>query len=442
MASSAHETAAVLAIGDELAIGQKLDSNSAWISEQLTEHGIRVLEHATVADDLPRMIAAVKRLASDVDLVVITGGLGPTADDLTRQCVADAHGDELTEDPEARAALRSWYEDRGRVMPEANIVQALRPTGAECLGNPNGTAPGLWYPAGDGLGDVIALPGPPREMKPMFEAQLLPRLRRDEEIVVATRVLKLFGIGESNVAELLGDLMDRERNPLVGTTAGAGTVAVRMRYEGSGDAEALIGKTEALVRDRVGEWIFADGDLELEEAVVRSLSMRKRSVAVVESCTGGLLGGRLTSVPGSSRVFAGGWQTYSYAMKSSGVGVEPAMLLQHGAVSREVAEAMALGGLQSAHIDGEEPTDPPRPVDFCVSITGVAGPGDSENKPAGTVWIACAGPDGVVSRRFLINGNRERVRLFATTAALWMLWGTIKEGPEFESRTLLFEQRD
>lgn len=432
--SETHQTAAVLAIGDELTLGQKVDTNSAWLSARLLERGVRTLEHATVSDDLQTMVDAVRRLRGSHDLVIITGGLGPTADDLTRQALAEASGDGLVEDDEALAAIRARYDTIGRAMPATNAVQALRPSRAECLANPHGTAPGLFV-SGDG-GDCFALPGPPKEMMPMFEGEVLPRLRRAPGAVVRTGLVQLWGIGESNVAEMLGGLMDRDRNPLVGTTASGGTVTVRIRQEGGDEVE--LEDTLALVRRALPGRVYAEGGATLEEAVVARLRERGETFAVVESCTGGGLGERVTSVPGSSGVFAGGWLTYAYGMKTAQAGVEQALLSGHGAVSRVVAEAMSAGGLERAVMDADEIGET-ESVDHCVAVTGVAGPGASEGKPAGTVWIARASRgEETDARLFRFPGNREDVRQRAVTAALWMLWDRIRSDP-FEPTEILYE---
>lgn len=425
-----HRTAAILSIGDELALGQALDTNSRWLSQQLIDRGISVVEHVTVPDDLPRHVAALRRLAADVDLIVSSGGLGPTADDLTRAAVAEAAGDTLIESPEALAQIEVFFSKRGRSMPPANRAQALFPSRGSWLRNDHGTAPGvaatIVTPRPEGVHhcDVFCIPGPPREMQPMFLGLVAAELRPPAGRVIRTRVLPTIGIGESDLAAALGPLMNRDAVPLVGTTASNGIVSIRVRYEGAlpaAEADALLDATEADIRTRAGRYIFANSDTPIESAVLDELRRERKTLSVVESCTGGLLGATITEVPGSSDVFAGGWITYTNERKSRDVAVPYALFKERGgekapgAVSAEVAAAMARGGLATAR------------TDFSLAITGIAGPGGgSAEKPVGTVWIALAwrGAHGIHTdaRRFSMMGDRGSIRLWSVRAALGMLW--------------------
>lgn len=418
-----HRTAAVLSIGDELTLGQALDTNTQWIAEALTSAGVAVVEHATIDDDLDRIAGAFERLARRVDLIVATGGLGPTADDLTRHALARAMQADLVEDAEVLAVIREWFGGRGRTMPDGNRVQALRPTGARFLENPNGTAPGLAARV-DGA-DVFCLPGPPREMKPMFIADVAPAIRVPADRLVRTRMLKSFGLGESAAAELMrqdseGDLMRRDRSPLVGVTASLGVLTVRLRDEQAGtpeEAEARLDATEARVRACLGRYIYATGDVSVAEAALGRLRARGETLAVAESCTGGLIGATLTDVPGSSEVFAGGWLTYTNEMKRRELAVPPMLFKDSGnedapgAVSEDVARAMAEGALRRSG------------ADHALSVTGVAGPGGAvPGKPVGTVFIGRASNNaGAEARRFEFRGGRASVRAWSATSALAML---------------------
>lgn len=421
-----HRTAAVLSIGDELTLGQTLDTNSKWVSDRLVSLGVVVVEHATVPDDRVAIASALRRLARAADVVVVTGGLGPTADDLTRVGLSDAMGDELIEDAEALATITEYFRARGSVMRDMNRGQALRPRRGACLPNPHGTAPGLFgvVEAGPRVVEVICLPGPPREMKPMFEAEVLPRIRREPDRVVIARAIHTFGLGESEIATRLGNWMDRERSPTVGTTASQGVVTCRIRYEGaSAGAAAGVAEAERAIRSAVGAYAFGVDGESLASVVLDQLRQRREMVATVESCTGGMLGAMLTDIPGSSEVYAGGWVTYTNELKSALVGV-PRELLEPGgpgAVSRETAEAMACGGLDRSG------------ADHCLAITGIAGPGGgSETKPVGTVWIArasrgaLAGEAGtpghrVEARQLRFTGERATVRDWAVRSTLAML---------------------
>lgn len=433
-----HESAAILSIGDELTLGQKLDTNSQWLAEQLVARGVVVREHATLADDLEQNVCTLTRLAAEYPLLVVTGGLGPTLDDLTREALARVLGEKLVEDERAMAHVRSIMERRGRVMSDNQRLQALRPASAVIIDNPTGTAPGLCarVPRGaDGGCDVFCLPGPPGEMKPMFEAFVVPRLRTRPGREVRTRVLHCLGIGEGDLATRLGELMDRGRNPLVGTTASGGVVSIRVRYEGdAAAADAIMRETERLCRERAGAFVFGAEEERIESVVVGLLRERGRKLVLVESCTGGMVGSLLTSVAGSSDVLLGGFVTYANEMKTALVGVPRELTEAHGAVSEPVALAMARGGLERT----SGATD-------ALAITGIAGPGGgSEAKPVGTVFVARASRAGsgeveCECRRLLITGGREDVRGRASRLALAMLrWHVLGETVP----TVLWQVRD
>lgn len=415
-----HDRAAILSIGDELALGQTLDTNSRWLAERLTERAISVVEHITIPDDLARHVATLRRLCAEFPLVISTGGLGPTDDDLTRQAVADLLGESLVEDADALADLTRLFAARGRTLSANQRRQAQRPASARRLPNPVGTAPGFAATVriGDRASDVFCLPGPPGELHPMFRDHVVPALRPPPGRTVATRIYPTLGLGESDLAERLGDLMDRARNPLVGTTASGGVVTVRVRYEGDASrAEEELDRTESVIRRALNPYIFGEGRDTIESAVIDALRHANQSLVVVESCTGGLLGSMLTSVPGSSDVFLGGWITYSNEMKTAEVGVGVDLLSAHGAVSEPVARAMAEGALRSGA--GAR-------ADHALAITGIAGPGGaSSGKPVGTVFIARTsrgdGQSNSEVRRFLISGDRRDVRDRSAKMALAML---------------------
>ncbi len=421
--SEPHRTASILAIGDELILGQKLDTNSRWIADRLTGRSVRVVEHATVDDDERQIAGALARLVLGADLIVCTGGLGPTADDLTRRGLALAMGEELVEDADAVGEIESWFRGRGRDMPETNRGQAMRPESARRLTNLNGTAPGLAGTIRDGERrcEVYCLPGPPGEMRPMYEAEVEASLRPEAGRVVRTRMMHTFGLGESEVARRLGELMERGRTPLVGTTASGGVVTCRLRFDAGAsedEAEAALGQTERLVREHLGEAVFATGgeaDGALERCVVGLLRSRSERLVVSESCTGGLLGEMVTRVPGASGVFVGGWLTYTDAMKTAQLGVQAELVREHGAVSGPVALAMARGALLGAEAAGGS--------EHALAITGIAGPGGgTKDKPVGTVWIALASSgetDDV--RMFRFGGGREAVRAWSARTALGLL---------------------
>ena len=399
-----RRTAAVIAIGDELVIGQKLDTNCKRIAAALLDIGITTTRHATIDDDQAAIAEEMLFGAKSHDMVISTGGLGPTADDLTRHALAEALEDELETDAPTLDAIRERYKRSGRTMPEANAVQAMRPASAELIPNPHGTAPGL--KARIAGVPLFCLPGPPSEMVPMLEAQVLPALT-DPQDRVSTHFLQTFGLGESTVAEKLGELMDRDRNPLVGTTASGGTVTIRIRATG----ETPVDDTIREVRERLGPVVFAEGETTLAEHLVSILAQRGQRVATAESCTGGAISHALTSVAGSSDVFEAGYITYSNGQKTAQLGVEEGLLSAYGAVSPEVVHAMAEGALARSN------------ADHALAVSGIAGPGGgSETKPVGTVWIALASRGtSTEARRFAFPGDRAAVRARAASAALAML---------------------
>lgn len=434
-----HRRAVVVSLGDELTLGQSLDTNARWLAERLVEAGIIPVEHSTLPDDLPAIADAIRRSARRADLIVCTGGLGPTADDLTRDALADVTGEPLVEDPDSLEAIRSWFSSRGRVMLPANAVQARRPSGATALPNRHGTAPGILalVPTRDGPVECFCLPGPPSEMAPMFEESVAPRLRPPAGARIITRALHIIGLGESEVAARLGDLMLRDARILVGTTASRGIVTVRVRHQtheqdgGEHARDGPVERIESAIRQALAGHILYEGNDSPRERLVAELQRRRLTLAVVESCTGGLLGSEITAVPGSSEVFAGGWITYSNDLKTSLVGVPVQMLSRDGAVSATAASAMAVGGLERSG------------ASRCLAITGIAGPsGGDHARPVGTVFIALAvagvvseavvgavdgeggqrgggpSPPRVDVRRFLFIGSRETIRQWTVNAAL------------------------
>jgi nicotinamide-nucleotide amidase len=394
---------AILSVGDELVLGQIEDSNASWIARELCALGAEPGERRTVGDDRAALAEAMRALASTHDALVVTGGLGPTLDDLTREALCDlvdGGGAALVEDPKGVAHLESWFAARGRPMPASNLRQAMRPPSARLLDNPNGTAPGLTATALGGRAQVFCLPGPPNEMKPMFARVVAPGLARGDT-VVATAALHTIGLGESSIGELLGDLMSRGREPSVGTTASDGIVSIRIRATGARDhARAALEETVALCRARVGSIVFGRDGESLASVVGAMLAERTLVLATAESCTGGLLGARITDVAGSSAWYAGGFVTYENARKVADLGVREATLAAHGAVSHETAIEMARGALERTG------------AALSLATTGVAGPsGGSDAKPVGTVYIALARRGGeVVSRRFHFPGDRATVR--------------------------------
>jgi nicotinamide-nucleotide amidase len=430
-----HRTAAILSQGDEIVLGQTLNTNSKWLAERLMDRGILPVEHVSLPDDAPALADAFRRLARRVDLILCTGGLGPTDDDLTRTALAEALNEPLVEDAPALDQIRAWFAGRQRPMPDLNRVQALRPRSAMSLENSHGTAPGLFATlrVESHACDILCLPGPPRELFPMFDAHVAPRLAPPHDAHVRTWTIHTIGLGESDVATRLasspvGNLMDRNRPTLVGTTASGGVVSARCRTTApsADQAEAELADTVACVKTLLGTHAFADGPASggspheaLPAAVLAAMRTQRRTLAVAESCTAGLLGSMLGDIPGASDAFLGGAITYANALKSSLLRVPESLLHTHGAVSREVAAAMAAGGIDAFHASD------------CLAITGIAGPdGGTPAKPVGTVWIAHA-HDGfpIDVRRFVMPSDRRSVREWAARTALAILWTHLAGSP-------------
>ena len=408
--------AAILSIGDELTLGQCVDTNSAWLAERLLARSIETVEHRTVPDDRDAIAAAVVRLVERCDLLVITGGLGPTDDDLTRQALGDVltPGKDLVVDAAAEAEIRTWFSGRGRHMPPSNLIQARRPETMRMLPNRHGTAPGMAGTHGNCA--IYVLPGPPREMRPMFERCVVadlpnPAARR----CVLTETVHLYGLGESRAAELLGELTARDREPTIGTTASDAIISARIRAVGDADtARTALDDSAAIIEEIWRPYCFGRGGHSLAEAAGALLRAQGRTLVTAESCTGGWLGKLIVDVAGSSDYFRGGWITYANEMKQSCLDVPESLLIEHGAVSEPVARAMAAGALRHGG------------ADFSLAISGVAGPGGGgPDKPAGLVYVAlgrrATDAAGVIVRRFHFRGDRSVVRDRAAKSALQML---------------------
>ena len=409
----------VLAIGTELLLGQIVNSNATRIGERLADAGLDHYQQTVVGDNDARIVDALREACSRADAVIITGGLGPTQDDLTREAMARAAGVELVFDGAQADALRERWKLRGRVMPDSNLRQAERPETSTLIPNPKGTAPGIRMRI-DGTW-VIALPGVPAEMIPMLESDVIPFLRGDERSVVVSRLIRTWGESESAIGERLSDLYDASTNPSLAFLASGGEIKIRItaKADTREGAQQLIAPVEQIVRERLGTLVFgADGDT-IEVVVLRLLEERGWTLGTAESATGGLVAARITSVPGASRVFRGSVVAYATDVKESRLGVSAQVIAEHGVVSEPVGVAMAHGARSALG------------VDVAVGVTGSAGP-DPQEQPVGTIVVAVETPDGVRVRMLRMPGDRERVRTFATTASLQLLrlslqdaeWGT------------------
>ncbi len=404
--------AEIIAVGSELLTPTKIDTNSLWLTDQLNTLGIEVVLKSIVADDRPRLTAQIAAAFHRSDIVLITGGLGPTEDDVTRDAAAAALGVGQTYRPEIADQIAALFSRLGRkTMAENNKRQAFVLDGAEVLHNPRGTAPAQWI-AKDGR-VVVLLPGPPREMKPLFAEQCIPRIEKLlPPIVIRTRFYRVAGIGESDLDQLIAPVYTKYTNPVTTILASPGDIHIhlRARCDTEQEAEKLLTEVAEPVLELLGDKVYSDDGADLETAVGRKLKSKGAWLAVAESCTGGLIGERITSVAGSSNYFRGGFLTYTAQMKHEMVSVPLEMLAEHTAVSEAVAKAMASGARSKTK------------ADYALSATGYAGPdGGDDGTPAGVVWIGLASPEGVEARKFQLWGDRERVRSVAAIYALdWL----------------------
>lgn len=399
--------AEILSVGTELLMGQIANTDAQYLSKRLSELGIALYRHTTVGDNPARVKQALGEALSRSDIVITTGGLGPTEDDLTKEMVAEHFGLELVPDEASLRAIEGFMARLGRPMAENNRKQALFPAGATVLENRIGTAPGCVVEHGDKA--VAVLPGPPHELRDMFENALDPWLARRSGASIESRFLRVFGIGESDLENRLRDLFHSD-NPTLALYCAPGEVQARItaRAESAEAARAMIAPVEGEIRRRLGNHVYGEGaDSSIERVAFERLKARGETVSFAESCTGGLLAARLVGVPGASDVLGEAHVTYSNAAKQRVLGVRAETLAEHTAVSEECAREMAEG---ARRISG---------ADWAVSTTGYAGPdGGEDGTPVGTVYIAVAGPDGTTAEHCRFNGSREFVR---TLAASWAL---------------------
>lgn len=403
--------AEIIAIGSELLTPQRFDTNSLFITDQLNVLGIEVIMKTIVGDDRARLTAVIAAAMDRSDAILLTGGLGPTEDDVTRDAVGAALGLGQTYHPEIEQAIEARFKRLGRKMAENNKRQALVLDTAEILPNDRGTAPGQWIEKNGRV--LMLLPGPPNEMKPMLVGQCIPKLKAMlPPQVIRTRIYRVAGMPESDLDQLIAPVYTKYTNPITTILAAPNDIQIhlRARCETELEAERLLAELGAPIEELLGDRIYSRNGDPMETIVGELLRAKQATLCVAESCTGGMLAERITSVAGSSDYFLGGFLTYTDAMKTALLGVDPALLAQHTAVSEEVAIAMAQGAKQRCG------------TNFALSVTGVAGPsGGTEANPVGTVFIGMAHAAGAEAKRLKLFGDRQRIRIMATQTAMdWL----------------------
>jgi len=404
-------TAEIVSVGTELLLGQIANTDAQYLSKVLAGLGISLYRHTAVGDNPARIRQALTEAAARADLVITTGGLGPTVDDITKQAVADLCGVTLELHKPSLAAIEAWFEKVGR-MPPANQCQAYFPPNCDILPNRVGTAPGCLVQSAEGT-RFLLLSGPPFELQDMMQNAALPLLRGLTDGVILSRVLRITGHGESAVESMVVDIIRECDNPTVAPLIGRGDVTLRItaRAATEDEANAAMDPVEARLRQRLGDAVYAVGEHDITAVMAHRLMQSGKTISVAESCTGGLLSDAFLQVPGMSASFLSGIVAYANEQKTALLGVPADMIAAHGAVSEQVAAAMARG---ARRISG---------ADYALSTTGIAGPGGgTPEKPVGTVYIACDSEKGTQVRLLQLRGGRERIRELTVIRACFLLW--------------------
>lgn len=405
-------TVEIISVGTELLLGNIVNTNTQYLAEKCAGLGLAMYYQSVVGDNEERMTASFRQAFERSDVVILTGGLGPTEDDLTKEVCAKVLGLPLVLHERSRQRIADYFIRTSRKnITENNWKQAMIPEGAIVLDNDNGTAPGLIVESDNVT--VILLPGPPGELKPLFEGQVVPYLKKRSPFTICSSMVKLIGVGESRAETIIKDMIDSQTNPTIATYAKTGECDIRVTARAGSEQEAmaLINPTVQELFKRFGDNIYTTHEEEtLEQAVVKLLKERGLTVTTAESCTGGLVAARLINVSGASDVIKSGFITYCDESKHSVLGVPARLLEKYGAVSEQVAESMAVGGAKLAGADA------------CLSVTGIAGPdGGTEEKPVGLVYIGCCLEGKTIVREFRMRGNREKIREQAVVQALDLL---------------------
>lgn len=399
--------AEILSVGTELLMGNILNTNAQYISEKLCGLGVNCYFQTTVGDNHDRLVAAVETALSRADILILTGGLGPTADDLTKETIADAFGRDMLLDPASEQHIRARFARMAREMTPNNLKQAMFPRGSIILPNPNGTAPGCIMEEGEKA--AILLPGPPKEMAPMFDASVMPYLEKRSGHMLLSHVVRVFGMGESEAEYRLRTLMERQTNPTIAPYALSGEMKLRVtaRCKNAAEGERMMAPLIDEIKQTLGSVVYSIDDQELHEVCAALLKEHGATLAAAESCTGGMIASKLISVPGISAHFIEGAVTYSNDAKIRRLGVRQETLAAHTAVSAETAREMAEGIRRTSG------------ASLGVATTGIAGPdGGTPERPVGLVYIALASESGTAVQELRLTGSRERIRNAASLHAL------------------------
>lgn len=410
-------TVEIISVGTEILLGNIVNTNAAYLSEKCAGLGLSCYYQDVVGDNEDRLLETIKLALSRADILLLSGGLGPTQDDLTKEVAAKALGKKLYLHEESKEVIRKFFEERGLEITDNNWKQAMVPEGAIVMENPNGTAPGIIM-AQDNK-HVILMPGPPNEMIPMFETSVMPYLSGLQSCVIYSQTVKICGVGESKAESMVSDLIEAQSNPTIATYAKTGEVHLRVtaRAEDEKEARKLVKPIIKDLKGRFGNHVYTtDDEVTLEKAVVDLLTANKLTACTVESCTGGMLSARLINVPGVSEVFKSGYVTYSNKSKRRLLGIKKNLLLKHGAVSEQIAREMAKTAAMLAK------------TDVCVSTTGIAGPdGGTPEKPVGLVYIGCNVCGKITVKECHFSGSRFKIRESTVSAALSLMRQCILE---------------
>lgn len=410
----------IISIGTEILLGDIVDTNSQYLAGKLTDYGFDILFINSVGDNKERIYESIKQAVKRSDIVITTGGLGPTADDITREIISDVAGKKLQLNSVLLKELEDLFKQRNYKMTKNNKKQAYLPDDASSLKNELGTAAGILLEMDDYT--IIAMPGVPREMKNIFENEVIPYLKRKNTNIIRSKILNFFSVGESSLEMKIKDILDRQKNPTLALLAGTAEVKLRITAKGNSEEEVfkLIEGAEKEIRERVGEYIYGTDDRGFPKIVGEMLSEKKLTISLAESCTAGLVGDRITDIPGSSQYFKGGMMVYSNQAKIEQLGVEKETLDKYGAVSSNTAKEMALNIREIMK------------TDIGVSLTGIAGPGGgTEKKPVGLVYIGLATDQSTNVYKLNLHGDRKWNKWISSQYALFYVYNYLLSKKDF-----------